>query len=138
MNKSVSVKEMMAILKDQQAALMAMNNQLKRLELQMSEIGKNTDYSEKIYELKMMIKDYILFGGTKQLRETLHQQNLTVEGMTETIQSQHKQLEQYIASRIEQGVDRSIQGKQKPYIVTGVILFIISVFLLFVATASTK
>ena len=104
----------------------------------MSEIGKNTDYSEKIYELKMMIKDYILFGGTKQLRETLHQQNLTVEGMTETIQSQHKQLEQYIASRIEQGVDRSIQGKQKPYIVTGVILFIISVFLLFVATASTK
>ena len=138
MNKNVSVKEIMAVLKDQQAALVAMNNQLKRLELQVSEMGKDTDYSEKIDELKVMINDYILFGGTKALKETVRKQNLTVNDLLTSIQLQHDHLDTNISTKIKQGVERSIQGKQKPYIVTGVILFVISVFLVFVATVIVR
>lgn len=133
MREDISIKEIKAILKDQQAVLVAMNNQLQRLELAVSEIGKSGDYSDQLHELQRTINDHVVYGGTKALRDTIQTQSMAVDGMIKTIQSQLAYTEQEIPNKIKYGVERAIEGKQKPYIITAIVLFIISLFLVFVA-----
>lgn len=112
------------ILKDTQEVLVQVDKRLQRMEKNKSEIK---DYSAELGDigkrLESNIQDETLIG----LKASILKQAGVTDSLVTALDEQKKAIS-LLPRRIKVKVDHQITGKQRPYIITGAVLILISVF----------
>lgn len=124
-------QEIQTILKDQQDILVQMNEHLHQIERQKPEIK---DYSAELAHisgrLEHIINDDTLIG----LKESIRKQATASSNLVTAIGEQQAMQETLIKEfprKIKFEIAHRFTGRQRPYIIAGVVLFLVAVFSLF-------
>lgn len=127
-------QEIQTILKDQQDILVQMNERLHRIEQQKPELIEIRDYSTELAyisgQLEGLSKDDIVPG----LKESIRKQATACSNLVTAISEQRATQETLIKEiprKIKLAIEHRITGRQRPYVVTGAVLFLTTIFSLF-------
>ncbi len=120
-------QELQKTLKDQQDIMVSMDERVQQLEKQQSE---TKDYSAELADigkkLKSNIKDETLVGLKASILK-----HIEATGHLVTTVGEQKKLISELPQRIKVNVEHRITGRQRPYIITGAVLVLVSVLSLF-------
>ena len=127
-------QEIQTILKDQQDILVHMNEQLHRIEQQKSETPEIKDYSAELAHISEQMGHLLTDDALTELKDSIHNKVSFNSKLVATIserQGIQETLIREIPKKMKIDVEHRLSGKQRPYIIAGVVLFLIAVFSLF-------
>jgi len=124
-------QEIQTILKDQQDILVQMNDRLHQIEKQQSE---TKDYSAELAhisgQLEHLLADDMLIG----LKESISNEIATLSAVIMEVKEQQVEQGKLISEtpkRMKLNVEHRLTGRQRPYVIIGTVLLLVSVFSLF-------
>lgn len=122
-------QELQTVVKDQQEIMVLMDRRVQQIEKQQSE---TKDYSAELAsingKLEHIIKDETLVG----LKASILKHAKATDSLVTALEEQKKVISE-MPKRIKVNVEHRITGRQRPYIITGAIVALVSVFSLFVS-----
>ncbi|MDM1046972.1 hypothetical protein [Sphingobacterium hotanense] len=120
-------QELQTAVKDQQEIVVLMDKRVQQLEKQQSE---TKDYSEELAQinkkLEHIVKDETLVGLKASILK-----HVEATGHLVTAVEEQKKLISEMPQTTKMIVEHRITGRQRPYIITGAVLLLVSVFSLF-------
>lgn len=120
-------QELQTTLKDQQDIIVSMDERLKEIETQKPEIK---DYSAELAEIRKRLESNIKDETLVGMKSSILKHAKATDDLVIALEEQKKAIRQ-LPQRIKLDVEHRITGKQKPYIITGAVLVLVSIFSLF-------
>lgn|SRR5690606_8579794 len=122
-------QELQTAVKDQQEIVVLMDKRVQQIEKQQSE---TKDYSEELAQinkkLEHIVKDETLVGLKASILK-----HIEATGHLVTALDERKKLIGEMPQKTKMTVEHRITGRQRPYIITGAVLMLVSVLSLFVS-----
>ncbi|GAA4787154.1 hypothetical protein GCM10023231_14120 [Olivibacter ginsenosidimutans] len=124
-------QELQTILKDTQDILVQMNERLHQVETQKPE---TKDYSAELAHINEKLERIITDDTLNGLKDAFRNQATTSSKLVTAIAEQQERTEKMIMElpqKIKVNVEHRLTGQQRPYIIAGAALLLVSVFSLF-------
>ena len=119
-------EELLILLKDQQDILTLMDSRLNNIE----EKPETKDYSAELAEINQKLESNIKEETIAGLKTAILKYSKASDNLV-TAFSEQRTLIRELPKKIQVGVEHRITGSQKPYIITGLVLLLVSFFSLF-------
>lgn len=120
-------QELLVILKDTQEALVQVGKRLREMEENKPEIK---DYSTELAEIRKRLEGKITEETLVGMKASILKHAKATDSLVTALEEQKKAISE-MPQRIKVNVEHRITGKQRPYIITGIVLLLVSVFSLF-------
>lgn len=122
-------QELQTTLKDLQDVMVSMDGRLEEIEKQQSEAK---DYSAELTEISEKLESKITEETLVGMKASILKHVEATDNLVTALEEQKKAISE-MPQRIRVNVEHRITGKQRPYIITGAVLVLVSVFSLFVS-----
>lgn len=122
-------QELLVILKDTQEALVQVGKRLREME---DNKPKIKDYSAELAEINKKLESKITEETLVGMKASILRHAKATDGLVTALEEQKKAISE-MPQRIKVIAEHRITGKQRPYIITGIVLVLVSVFSLFVS-----
>lgn len=120
-------QELQTTLKDLQDVMVSMDGRLKEIEKQQSEAK---DYSAELNEIGKKLDSKITDETLVGMKASILKHAKATDNLVTALEEQKKAISE-MPQRIKVNVEHRLTGRQRPYIVTGAVLVLVSVFSLF-------
>lgn len=119
----------MVILKDTQEALVQVGKRLKKME---EDKPESKDYSAELADIGKKLDNKITEETLVGMKASILKHAKATDSLVTALEEQRKAISE-MPNRIKVNVEHRITGRQRPYIITGAIVVVVSVFSLFVS-----
>lgn len=120
-------QKLQAIVKDQQEIMILMDKRVQQIEKQQSEAK---DCSAELTEIGKKLKSKITEETLVGMKASILKHVKVTDNLVTALEEQEKAISD-LPQRIKVNVEHHLTGKQRPYIITGAVLVLVSVFSLF-------
>ncbi|MGJ1410592.1 hypothetical protein ACR78Z_13030 [Sphingobacterium thalpophilum] len=120
-------QELQTTLKDLQDVMVSMDRRLEEIEKQQSE---EKDYSAELTEISEKLESKITEETLVGMKSSILKHSKATDSLVTALEEQKKAISE-IPQRIKVNVEHRLTGRQRPYIITGAVLVLVSVFSLF-------
>ncbi|MBK1442565.1 hypothetical protein JHJ32_21375 [Parapedobacter sp. ISTM3] len=120
-------QELQTTLKDLQEVMVSMDGRLQEIEKQQSEAK---DYSDELAEISKKLDSKVTEETLVGLKDSILQHVNATDNVVIALEEQKKEISE-LPQRIKVNVEHRLTGRQQPYIITGAVLVLVSVFSLF-------
>ncbi|HBW80739.1 MULTISPECIES: hypothetical protein [Sphingobacterium] len=122
-------QELLVILKDTQEALVQVGKRLKKME---EDKPESKDYSAELADIGKKLDNKITEETLVGMKASILKHAKATDSLVTALEEQRKAISE-MPNRIKVNVEHRITGRQRPYIITGAIVVVVSVFSLFVS-----
>src|SRR5690606_6699577 len=123
----MNVQELQTTVKDQQEIVVLMDKRVQQLEKQQSE---TKDYSEELAEINKKLDSKITEETLVCMKASILKHAKATDSLVTALEEQKKAISE-MPQRIKVNVEHRLTGRQRPYIITGAVLVLVSVLSLF-------
>lgn len=120
-------QELLVILKDTQEALVQVGKRLQKME---EDKPESKDYSTELAEINKKLDSKITEETLVGMKASILKHAKATDSLVTALEEQKKVIRE-MPKRIKVNVEHRITGRQRPYIITGAIVVLVSVFSLF-------
>src|SRR5690606_21681427 len=120
-------QELLVILKDTQQALVQVGKRLRKMEDNKAE---SKDYLAELAEINKKLDSKITEETLVGMKATILKHAKATDSLVTALEEQKKAISA-MPNRIKVNVEHRITGRQRPYIITGAVLVLVSVFSLY-------
>lgn len=120
-------QELLVILKDTQEALVQVGKRLQKME---EDKPESKDYSTELAEINKKLDSKITEETLVGMKASILKHAKATDSLVTALEEQKKVISE-MPKRIKVNVEHRITGRQRPYIITGAIVVLVSVFSLF-------
>lgn len=120
-------QELQTVVKDQQEIVVLMDKRVQQLEKQQSE---SKDYSEELAEINRKLDSKITEETLVGMKASILKHAKATDSLVTALEEQKKAISE-LPQRIKVNVEHRLTERQRPYIITGAILLLVSVLSLF-------
>src|SRR5690606_17270693 len=122
-------QELQNILKDTQEALVQVGKRLKKME---EDKPQSKDYSAELAEISKKLDSKITEETLVGMKASILKHAKATDSLVTALEEQKKAISE-MPNRIKINVEHRLTGRQRPYIITGIVLVLVSVLSLFVS-----
>src|SRR5699024_4182117 len=120
-------QELQNILKDTQEALVQVGKRLKKME---EDKPQSKDYSTELAEINKKLDSKITEETLVGMKASILKHAKTTDSLVSALEEQKKSISE-MPQHIKINVEHRITGRQRPYIIMGAVVVLVSVFSLF-------